>query len=206
MVENFENYCVELNMTIDGVDVRTHYDESLDDALAGASVAIAISSASLVQVAGGALHYRPFGERERERAWQRVRLSLSLSLFLPLLSFSHGLDLFLLSLCFLHSSAACCAFSHQAVFMGIPTISLDYVAPVYRISCHSFDNLRSVVFEGTDCRPPRAQWLYDLAYTMWNTDDVRNGNLFRYLFRAGEQHWGTFDDRPFRFEDSEYIS
>ena len=90
--------------------------------------------------------------------------------------------------------------------MGIPTISLDYVAPVYRISCHSFDNLRSVVFEGTDCRPPRAQWLYDLAYTMWNTDDVRNGNLFRYLFRAGEQHWGTFDDRPFRFEDSEYIS
>ena len=43
-----------MNMTIDDVEVRTHNDESLDDALAGASVAIAISSASLVEVTGGA--------------------------------------------------------------------------------------------------------------------------------------------------------
>ena len=73
------------------------------------------------------------------------------------------------------------------MFRGIPTITLDYIAPTYPVSCHSFDSLYDIVVTGTACRPPRQQWLNDLAYTMWNLEDVTNGDLFRFLFRRGPQ-------------------
>lgn len=175
-------------MTIDGAETRTSNDDPLEDVIAGASVAIAISSASLIEVTQNSQHGWS-SERGRPRF-------VSSSLYLYTYVYVYIYYVIRLR----------CTHPFQAAFMGIPTISLDYVAAVYRISCHSFDDLRSVVFEGTACRPPRAQWLYDLAYTMWNKDDVRNGNVFRYLFRAGEQHWGTFAEQPFRLEDSEYIN
>lgn len=76
---------------------------------------------------------------------------------------------------------------------GIPTITLDYESPSYDVTCHSFQRLQAIL-NGTACRPPRSEWLYRLAYTLWTVEDIMNGNLFRFLFRLGPQRWSDAQD------------
>ena len=80
----------------------------------------------------------------------------------------------------------------QAIFQGVPAITIDSIAPTYPVSCHDFDSLEAAVVDGTACRPDRTQWLADLGYAIWNIDDIRAGNVHRYLFRLG----GDFLTKP----------
>lgn len=70
----------------------------------------------------------------------------------------------------------------QAIFRGIPAVTLDPIAPAYPVSCHDFEQLEDTVVMGTACRPDRTQWLANLGYAMWSVDDIRAGNVHRFLF------------------------
>ena len=50
------------------------------------------------------------------------------------------------------------------------------------MSCHDFRSLKETVIDGTACRPNRTQWLANLGYAIWSLDDIRAGNVHRFLF------------------------
>ena len=58
-----------------------------------------------------------------------------------------------------------CLFA-QAIFEGIPVINLDPGGPAWPVSCHDFSNLPELVYNGTTCRPPREQYLAEIAHSL----------------------------------------
>ena len=137
-----------------GVVERNHTVESLDHAIQGAAIVVAISSTSVIQVA-------------KERC-------VCLARSVPPLPLTFEIHTPFRMQC-----------TPQAIFQGVPAITVDSISPTYSVSCNDFDSLEAAVIDGTACRPDRTQWLANLGYAMWNIDDIRAGNIHRYLFRLG---------------------
>ena len=181
MLHDRTNFCLEMDETVRDVTTRTDQDETLEEALAGAAVAISVSSSAAVEASKQASELPPSLPPSLPLSYCDGSLTLPLfKIFILVPSVS-------VSLCMLRFSPCFCTrlLLEQSIIRGIPTITLDFESPTYSVSCHSFSMLKDIVIEGSACRPPREQWLYNLAYVTWSTHDVENGNLFHHLFRTG---------------------
>lgn len=70
--------------------------------------------------------------------------------------------------------------SWQAALDGVPIITLDPLSPAWPVSCHDFSAFDETI-SGSACRPSRDQWLANMAYMTWNTDDIASGEAIKFL-------------------------
>ena len=65
----------------------------------------------------------------------------------------------------------------EAAIAGVPVIAYDEGSMAYTIAGHDWRDVEDPP------KPDRKQWLYDLCYTQWTLDEMREGLAWRPLFR-----------------------
>jgi hypothetical protein len=63
----------------------------------------------------------------------------------------------------------------EAIVRGIPVVTDDPLCLGYPVASHDFAGIEN------PATPERAQWAYDLAYTQWSIEDLRQGLPWRHF-------------------------
>lgn len=96
------------------------------------------------------------------------------------LKFSHGKDISLqddLKDCFCTVSYSSGS-SIDSILAGIPTIACDPGNFAYNVSSNFLEEINMPVTESTE---KIMQWLYNLAYSQWTVDEMRDGTAWKHL-------------------------
>ena len=70
----------------------------------------------------------------------------------------------------------------ESVCYGVPTWCLDSTAMAYPVSQQSLEFI-----ENPDLNIDRTQWLYNLAYSQWRLDEIKQGMPFKHLMQWHDQ-------------------
>lgn len=72
----------------------------------------------------------------------------------------------------------------DATLAGKPTIALDKGSMVWNLAEKNYDRINDDIPEPTN----RMQWAYNMAYTQWLSDEVKNGETWEHLKKYYEKN------------------